>query len=249
LRPAEPDDDGGGGRLRLPLLITAAVVLVLVVVGGVWLIVGRGGDDPQTQNSPDPSQSTGDSPTGTPSGATTPGQSRNPSLHEGNRSASDAISFPRQPPTKWSDRKRFARPVIDSSGQYSVLQSKVDGKNDWYANIFVGALGTSILYNGNLRSTANDLAIELRNSFYDPIPVTARQVSSRPIEVGGHKGWRIVQGISTKTKGVKSPNLYLTTAVFDLGDGTAVAWVSDIPANRSDLRANEQAAFKGLHIG
>jgi hypothetical protein len=139
--------------------------------------------------------------------------------------------------------------VISSSGQYSVLQSKIDGKNDWYANIFVGGLGTSILYNGNLRSTANDLAIELRNSFYEPIPVTARQVSSKPIEVGGHKGWQIVQGIGTRTKGVKSPNLYLTTAVFDLGDGTAVAYVSDIPANRSDLRANEQAAFKGLHIG
>jgi hypothetical protein len=247
VQQAEPDDDDGGGGLKLPLLVAAAVVFVLLVAGGVWLILGRGTDEPQAQDSPDPTQAI--SPSDTPSATTTPGQSRNPSLHQGNRSAAEAISFPRQPPTKWSDRKRFAQAVIDSAGQYSVLQTKVDGKNDWYANIFVGALGTSILYNGNLHSTANDLAAELRSSFYDPIPVTTRQVSSKPIEVGGHKGWRIVQAISTKTKGVKSPNLYLTTAVFDLGDGTAVAYVSDIPANRADLRANEQAAFKGLHIG
>ena len=189
-------------------------------------------------------------PTNQPTGgsSTKPGQSKNPKLHEGPRISSDAISFPRRTPP-WSDRKRLVPQLLNSSGQYVLLQQRFDGKNDWYANIFVGALGTSILYNGSLKSTANDLAIELRNSFYDPIPVKARQVSSNPIEVGGHKGWRIVQGISAKAKGVKSPNLYLTTAVFDLGDGTAVAYVSDIPANRSDLRANEQAAFNGLHIG
>ena len=224
-------------------------MLVLVVIGGVVLFVKRG-DEPTAGPTTDPTQTSG-TPTGspTPSSSTTPGQSRNPSLHEGNRSASNAISFPRQPATRWSDRKRFARAVVDSSGQYSVLQTKIDGKNDWYSNIFVGALGTSILYNGNLKSTANDLASEVRNSFYDPVPITARLVASSSVEVGGHKGYRIVQAISTKVKGVKSPNLYLTTAVFDLGDGTAVAYVSDIPSNQVDLLANEKAAYKGLHIG
>lgn len=235
------------------MLVAGAAVLVLVIVGAVWLIFGRGGDDPQTQNTPPPTQS-GSQPTessGSPGASTStqPGQSRNPSLHEGNRAVSGAISFPRQSAKSWSDRKRFARAVVSSAGQYSLLQSQFDGKNDWYANIFVGALGTSILYNGNPQSTANDLALELRDSFYDPIPITARRVSSKAVEVQGHKGWRVIQAIGSKSKGLKSPNLYLTVAVFDLGDGTAVTYVSDIPANRSDLRANEQAAYKGLHIG
>jgi hypothetical protein len=130
-----------------------------------------------------------------------------------------------------------------------VLQQKFDGKNDWYANIFVGTLSTSILYNGNPQSTANDLAIELRNSFYDPIPIAARQVNSRAITVGGHKGWLIRHAIGARAKGLRSPNLYLTVAVFDLGDGTAVTYVSDVPSNRPDLRAQEQAAFRGLRIG
>lgn len=233
----------------MPLLVAAAVVLVLVVIGGVVLFVKRG-DEPSADPTADPSQSSG-TPTGSPSPSTTttPGQSRNPSLHEGNRSASNAISFPRQPAKSWSDRKRFARAVVESSGQYSVLQTKIDGKNDWYSNIFVGALGTSILYNGNLKSTATDLAAEVRSSFYDPVPITAKPLASAPVEIGGRKGYRIVQTINTKVKGVRSPNLYLTTAVFDLGDGTAVAYVSDIPSNRPDLLANEKAAYKGLHIG
>jgi len=248
-------------RIPLPFIVAGGVVLLLLVATGIFF-VARGGGDPQAQGTPSPagatdspSPATSDSPTASVSESTaptprfTPGQSRNPALHQGNRSASDAISFPRQPPAKWSDRKRFSRAVIDSSGQYSVLQAKFDGKNDWYSNIFVGRLNTSILYNGHPKATASDVALELRNGFYQPIPITSRPTSSRPVTVAGHKGWLIRQVISARSKTPRSPNLYLTVAVFDLGDGTAVVYVSDVPANRPDLRANEAAAFRGLHIG
>ncbi|HEY3000963.1 MAG TPA: hypothetical protein VGJ44_01325, partial [Kribbellaceae bacterium] len=259
LRRPEPEPERSR-RIPLPFIVAGGTVLLLLVATGIFF-VARGGD-PQAQGTPSPagatdspSPATSDSPSAPVSESTaptprfTPGQSRDPALHQGNRSASDAISFPRQPPAKWSDRKRFSRAVIDSSGQYSVLQAKFDGKNDWYSNIFVGRLNTSILYNGHPKATASDLALELRNGFYQPIPITSRPTSSRPVTVAGHKGWLIRQVISARSKTLRSPNLYLTVAVFDLGDGTAVVYVSDVPANRPDLRANEAAAFRGLHIG
>ena len=259
LRRPEPQPSSSR-RIPLPFMIAGAAVLVLLIAGGVFLVANRG-DDPQAQttpppptqatDSPSPNASESTQPTGsaTPSDTITPGRSRNPALHAGNRAASDAISFPRQQPRVWSDRKRFSRAVINSSGQYAVLQQKIDGRNDWYSNIFVGTLNTSIPYNGHPKATASDLALELRNSFYQPIKIVARPVNSRPVSVGGHKGWLIRQAVGAKVKGLRSPNLYLTVAVFDLSDGTAVVYVSDVPANRPDLRANEAAAFRGLHIG
>ena len=249
---------------KLPLVIAAAVVLVLAVAIGGWFVVGQGGEDPASAPGADPSQnapsqtsdpSSGDpstSPTDSesPTSSITPGQSRHPELHQGNRITGDAASYPRLR-VPWSDRKRFSDQVINSSGQYVVLQRGVGGDktSDWYANIFVGGLGTGIIFNGDPRPAATDLSLELRNRFYGSIPTTARILSTRAVNANGHKGWLVRQLVTTSVTGVRSPSLYLTAAVYDLGDRTAVAYVSDVPTNRPDLLAHERSAFRGLRVG
>ena len=170
-------DGGGPSGMKAPLIIGGAVLLVMLVIAAVYLIVNPGGDEkagPDNTGTPT-TQPTGSQPTNQSS--TKPGQSRNPKLHEGARISSDAISFPRRPPP-WSDRKRLVPQLLNSSGQYVVLQEKFDGTNDWYADIFVGALGTGSGFNGDPKATAAALSIELRTSMYGDIPVTFKTVAN-----------------------------------------------------------------------
>jgi hypothetical protein len=263
--PKSADRDlqqGPGPRSKTPLLIGGVVALVLIVVAGVFFFVNRAdnsADPPVTQptdlatstmpsNTPTSSSPT---PTTTPSGGQNtvpPGQSKNPKLHEGARIASDAISFPRQKPP-WSDRKRFVPQLLDSSGQYVLLQENFDGQNDWYADVFVGGLGTSVLFNGDPQATASDLSQQLPSSMYGGIPITVKPLRNAAVKRSGKSGWYYQQSITANSPKVTARTLTLTVAVFDLGDGTAVAYVSDIPTNRADLKAAESQAYKGINVG
>jgi hypothetical protein len=233
-------------------------------VAGVFFVVNRGDNKadpapPATQptdlaTSTTPSHtptSSSPTPTATPSGGQNtvpPGQSKNPKLHEGARIASDAISFPRRKPP-WSDRKRFVPQLLDSSGQYVVLQENFDGQNDWYADVFVGGLGTSVLFNGDPQATASDLSQQLPSSMYGGIPITVKPLRNGAVKRSGKSGWYYQQSITANSPKVTARTLTLTVAVFDLGDGTAVAYVSDIPTNRADLKAAESQAYKGINVG
>jgi hypothetical protein len=256
---------GPGSRSKALLLIGGAVALVLIVVAGVFFVLNRGVDkaDPSppatqptdlatsTTPSNTPTSSSSPTPTTTPSGGQNtvpPGQSKNPKLHEGARIASDAISFPRRKPP-WSDRKRFVPQLLDSSGQYVVLQENFDGQNDWYADVFVGGLGTSVLFNGDPQATASDLSQQLPSSMYGGIPITVKQLRNGAVRRSGKSGWYYQQSITANSPKVTARTLTLTVAVFDLGDGTAVAYVSDIPTNRADLKAAESQAYKGINVG
>jgi hypothetical protein len=183
-----------------------------------------------------------------PQNSTPPGQSKNPKLHEGSRIASDAISFPRLRPP-WSDRKRLVPQLLDSSGQYVLLQENFDGKNDWYADAFVGALGTASGFNGNTQATASDLSFQIRSSMYGDIPVTFKSLRNGPVKRSGKSGWYYQQSVTANSPKVTARVLTLTVAVFDLGDGTAVAYISDIPTNRPDLRTAESQVYKGINVG
>jgi hypothetical protein len=55
--------------------------------------------------------------------------------------------------------------------------------------------------------------------------------------------------VTAKSAAVTDRVLTLTVAVFDLGDGTAVAYISGIPNNRPDLKAAESQAYKGINVG
>jgi hypothetical protein len=256
---------GSGSRSKAPLLIGGAVALVLIVVAGVFFALNRGDDKadagpPPATQSTDPATSTTPSntpkssaptPTTTPSGGQNtvpPGQSKNPKLHGGARIASDAISFPRQKPP-WSDRKRFVPQLLDSSGQYVLLQENFDGKNDWYADVFVGGLGTSVLFNGDPKATASDLTQQLPSNMYGGIPITVKPLRNGAVKRSGKSGWYYQQSITANSPKVTARTLTLTVAVFDLGDGTAAAYVSDIPTNRADLKAAESQAYKGINVG
>jgi hypothetical protein len=254
---------GSGSRSKTPLLIGGAVALVLIVVAGVFFVVNRGDNKadpgpPATQPTDlvtsTPSHtptSSSPTPAATPSGGQNtvpPGQSKNPKLHEGARIASDAISFPRRKPP-WSDRKRFVPQLLDSSGQYVVLQENFDGQNDWYADVFVGGLGTSVLFNGDPQATASDLSQQLPSSMYGGIPITVKPLRNGAVKRSGKSGWYYQQSITANSPKVTARTLTLTVAVFDLGDGTAVAYVSDIPTNRADLKAAESQAYKGINVG
>jgi hypothetical protein len=255
---------GSGSRSKTPLLIGGAVALVLIVVAGVFFVVKRGDNKadpgppatqptdlaPSTTPSHTPTSSS-PTPTATPSGSQNtvpPGQSKNPKLHGGARIASDAISFPRRKPP-WSDRKRFVPQLLDSSGQYAVLQENFDGQNDWYADVFVGGLGTSVLFNGDPQATASDLSQQLPSSMYGGIPITVKPLRNGAVKRSGKSGWYYQQSITANSPKVTARTLTLTVAVFDLGDGTAVAYVSDIPTNRADLKAAEGQAYKGINVG
>jgi len=218
----------------------------MLVVAAVFLIVNPGdkkaGPDPTTP----PVQPT-NQPTNQPTG-TGKGQSKNPKLHEGERIASTAISFPRRTGL-WSDRKRLVPQLLESSGQYILLQEKFDGTNNWYANIFVGALGNQAGYGGDPKATALALANEVPASLYGGIPITRKAGLNGAVKRSDKAGWYVQQTITAKSPKVTARVLTLTVAVFDLGDGTAVAYISDIPTNRPDLKAAESQAYKGINVG
>jgi hypothetical protein len=130
-----------------------------------------------------------------------------------------------------------------------LLQENFDGKNDWYADIFVGALGTGSGFNGDPKATAAALSIQLRTTMYGDIPVTFKTVNNGAVKRSDKSGWFFQQTVTAKSPKLTARVLTLTVAVFDLGDGTAVAYISDIPTNRPDLRAAESQAYKGINVG
>jgi hypothetical protein len=130
-----------------------------------------------------------------------------------------------------------------------LLQENFDGKNDWYADIFVGSLGTASGFNGDPKATAASLSIQLRSSLYGDIPVTFKTVNNGAVKRSDKSGWFFQQTVTAKSTKLTARVLTLTVAVFDLGDGTAVAYISDIPANRPDLKAAESQAYKGINVG
>ena len=194
-----------------------------------------------------PTQSGSPSPTNQSS--TKPGQSKDPKLHEGaGRIASDAISFPRRNPP-WSDRKRLVEQLINSNGQRIVLKENVVEQDDWSADIFVGGLGTGSGFNGDPKATAASLSIKLRENMYGNIPVTFKTVANGPVKRTEKSGWVFQQTVTATTTAVTDRVLTLTVAVFDLGDGTAVAYISGIPNNRPDLKKAADQAYLGINVG
>lgn len=258
-RQKSPGGDKPGGPPKTLLIVAGAVGLVLIIVAGVFFVANR--DDktavPEPTSSVPTTTPTGTTPTAPTSQPTTPpgsqstvrpGQSKNPKLHEGGRIASEAISFPRQRPP-WSDRKRLVPQLVNSSGQYVLLQEKFDGKNSWYADAFVGSLGTSVLFNGDVRATAGDLSRQLRSTLYGDIPVQFKDLRNAAAKRSGKNGWYYQQSVTATNPKIAARALTLTVAVFDLGDGTAVAYISDIPTTRPDLRTAEAQLFKGINVG
>jgi len=139
--------------------------------------------------------------------------------------------------------------LLDSSGQYVVLQDNVNGTDDWNADIYVGALGTGSGFNGDPKATAATLSIQLRSWLYGEIPVTFKTIANGAVKRSDRSGWFFQQTVTAKSAKVTARVLTLTVAVFDLGDGTAVAYVSDIPTTRPDLKAAESQAYKGINVG
>ena len=186
-------------------------------------------------------------PASTPGGQ--PGQSKDPKLHEGDgRVSSDAISFARQSPP-WSERKRLIPQLLNSSGQYVLLQENYDGKNDWYADVFVGALGTATPFSGDPKATAANLLSQVHNSMYGNVPATFKAIGDGAVKRSDKEGWYFQETVTVNEPKLTAKVLILTVAVFDLGDGTAVAYISDIPANRPDLKKAESQAYKGINVG
>ncbi|TDD43415.1 hypothetical protein E1263_41675 [Kribbella antibiotica] len=239
----KPSGGGGGpSGAKLPLLIGGGVALILLIVTAVFMITNSGDKKADPTPAPPTNQPT------IPPGGVKPGQSKNPKLHEGERIASTAISFPRRTGT-WSDRKRLVPQLLDSSGQYLVLQEKFDGTNNWYADIFVGALGNQSRYGGDPKATALALANEVPASMYGNIQITRKAGANGEVKRSGKSGWFVQQTVTAKSSKVTARVLTLTVAVFDLGDGTAVAYISDVPTNRPDLKAAESQAYKGINVG
>ena len=87
-----------------------------------------------------------------------------------------------------------------------------------------------------------------RASDYGNIPVTYKSLGNGAIKRSDKAGWYFQETVTAKSPKVTSV-LVLTVAVFDLGDGTAVAYVSDIPTNRPDLRTTEGQVYKGINVG
>ncbi|WP_328998744.1 DUF2510 domain-containing protein [Kribbella sp. NBC_00709] len=245
----KPKSSGGGGGqfgAKLPLIVGGGIALAMLIVAAVFLITSSGDD-----KKADPGPTTSPQPTGSPTNqsSTKPGQSKNPKLHEGTgRISSDAISFPRRNPP-WSDRKRLVQQLLDSSGQHIVLQENVNGADDWTADIFVGGLGTGSGFNGDPKATAAALSVQLRTGMYGSIPATYRTVASGAVKRTDKSGWFFQQTVTATSAAVTDRVLTLTVAVFDLGDGTAVAYISGIPNNRPDLKAAESQAYKGINVG
>lgn len=245
-KPKSPGGGGGPSGAKLPLIIGGGIAVVMLIVAAVFLIA-KPGDDKKA----DPNPTGATQPTGSPTNQSSskPGQSKNPKLHEGfARISSDAISFPRRNPP-WSDRKRLVQQLLNSSGQHIVLQEKVNGGDDWSADIFVGGLGTGSGFNGDPKATAANLSVQLRTDMYGSIPVTYRTIANGAAKRTDKSGWFFQQTVTAKSAAVTDRVLTLTVAVFDLGDGTAVAYISGIPTNRPDLKAAESQAYKGINVG
>jgi hypothetical protein len=240
---------GGGGPFggKMPLIIAGGVAVVLLIVAAVVLLTK--GDDTTANPDPTGTPTQSGSPSPTNQSSTKPGQSKDPKLHEGaGRIASDAISFPRRNPP-WSDRKRLVQQLINSNGQRIVLKEDVVEGDDWSADIFVGALGTGSGFNGDPKATAASLSIKLRENMYGNIPVTFKTVANGPVKRTEKAGWVFQQTVTATTTAVTDRVLTLTVAVFDLGDGTAVAYISGIPNNRPDLKKAADQAYLGINVG
>ncbi|MGW5190280.1 hypothetical protein ACWEOO_13550 [Kribbella sp. NPDC004138] len=240
---------GGGGPFggKMPLIIAGGVAVVLLTVAAVVLLTK--GDKETADPDPTGTPTQSSSPTPTNQSSTKPGQSKNPSLHEGaGRIASDAISFPRRNPP-WSDRKRLVEQLINSNGQRIVLKEDVVEGDDWSADIFVGGLGTGSGFNGDPKATAASLSLKVRERMYGNIPVTYKTVANGPVKRSGKAGWVFQQSVTATTTAVTDRVLTLTVAVFDLGDGTAVAYISGIPNNRPDLKKAADQAYLGIQVG
>ncbi len=252
------------------MIIGGAAALVVLIVAAVFYVTQQGDDnkaDPATSPSPQASTSTQTSaptsgptapstseptaPASTPAttGPVQPGQSKDPKLHEGDaRVSSDAISFARQRPP-WSERKRLVPQLLNSSGQYVLLQENYDGKNDWYADVFVGALGTGTPFNGDPKATAAQLLAQVHSSMYSSVSATFKAIGDGSVKRSDKPGWYYQETVTVNTPKITARILTLTVAVFDLGDGTAVAYISDIPTNRPDLKQAESQAYKGINVG
>ena len=238
---------GGGGSFggKLPLVAGGGIALVLVIAIVIVVLTKGNGNTAGPTPTGSPTQSTSPSPTG----GTTPGQSKNPKLHEGdNRIASTAISFPRRQPP-WSDRKRLVRQLQNSNGQRIVLTENAVDQDDWSADIFVGGLGTGSGFTGDPKATALTLSTQLRDDMYGNIPVTFKPLANGAVKRSDKSGWFVQQTVTTTAAKVTDRVLTLTVAVFDLGDGTAVAYISEIPNNRPDLREAAAEAYRGIQVG
>ncbi|MET9272836.1 hypothetical protein ABZW60_24105, partial [Kribbella sp. NPDC003557] len=239
----------GGGPFggKMPLIIAGGVAVVLLIVAAVVLLTNGDKETADPDPNGTPTQSTSPTPTNQTSGK--PGQSKNPTLHEGaGRIASDAISFPRRNPP-WSDRKRLVQQLINSNGQRIVLKEDVVEGDDWSADIFVGGLGTASGFNGDPKATAAALSLKVRESMYGNIPVSYKTIANGPVKRTDKAGWVFQQSVTATTTAVTDRVLTLTVAVFDLGDGTAVAYISGIPNNRPDLKKAADQAYLGIQVG
>ncbi len=88
----------------------------------------------------------------------------------------------------------------------------------------------------------------MQRTSYGNIPVTFKTLRNGAVKRSDKAGWYFQQTVTAKSPKVTSV-LILTVAVFDLGDGTAVAYISDIPTNRPDLRTAESQVYKGINVG
>ncbi|WP_350277117.1 hypothetical protein [Kribbella sp. HUAS MG21] len=248
--PGKKKSKGSGGGSpfggKLPLIVGGGVALVLLVVTAIVLLTN--GDDTTADPGPSPTQTA--SPTPTNQSSIKPGQSKNPKLHEGiERISSDAISFPRRNPP-WSDHKLFVPETRNAGGQRILLQRDAAGtRDDWSADIFVGGLGTGSGFNGDPKATAATVSTQLQRTMYGDIPVTFKTIANGAVKRSEKAGWFYQQTVTAKSAAVPNRVLTLTVAVFDLGDGTAVAYVSSIPNDRPDLKTAAAEAFKGIQVG
>ena len=97
--------------------------------------------------------------------------------------------------------------------------------------------------------SASDLSTQLRGTMYGAIPVEFKALRNGAVKRSGKNGWYYQQSVTVKNPKVSTRTLTLTVAVFDLGDGRAVAYISDIPTNRPDLRTAESQVYKGINVG
>ena len=84
---------------------------------------------------------------------------------------------------------------------------------------------------------------------YGDIPVIIKPLRNGAVQRSGKSGWYYQQSVTASSTKVTARVLTLTVAVFNLGDGTAVAYISDIPTNRPDLRTVESQVYKGINVG
>jgi hypothetical protein len=106
-----------------------------------------------------------------------------------------------------------------------------------------------VLFNGDVKATAADLSGQLHSTLYGDIPVKFADLRNGAVKRSGKNGWYYQQSVTATNPKIAAKALTLTVAVFDLGDGTAVAYISDIPTTRPDLRTAEAQLYKGINVG